>query len=64
MLDIKLIRNEPDMVRAALGRRGPHAVAALDTLLKLDVTRRLFSGSGGRGWGRTGLGVAGVGLSG
>ena len=42
MLDIKLIRNEPDMVRAALGRRGPHAVAALDTLLELDVKRRGF----------------------
>ena len=40
MLDIKLIRNEPDMVRAALGRRGPHAVAALDTLLDLDRERR------------------------
>jgi seryl-tRNA synthetase len=40
VLDIKLIRNEPDMVRAALGRRGPHAVAALDTLLDLDKQRR------------------------
>jgi seryl-tRNA synthetase len=42
VLDIKLIRNEPDLVRAALSRRGPHAVAALDTLLELDVQRREF----------------------
>ena len=40
MLDIRLIRNEPDVVRTALGRRGPHAVAALDTLLDLDRERR------------------------
>jgi seryl-tRNA synthetase len=40
VLDIRFIRNEPDLVRAALGRRGPHAVAALDTLLDLDRERR------------------------
>jgi len=40
VLDIRLIRNEPDMVRAALRRRGPHAEAALDTLLELDRARR------------------------
>ena len=40
MLDIRLVRNEPDMVRAALRRRGPHAEAALDTLLELDRARR------------------------
>ena len=33
MLDIKLIRNEPDRVREALRRRGEHAEAALDKLL-------------------------------
>ncbi len=40
MLDIRLVRNEPDMVRTALRRRGPHAEAALDTLLELDRARR------------------------
>ena len=33
MLDIKLIRNEPDLVREALRRRGGNAEAALDQLL-------------------------------
>ena len=36
MLDIRLIRHEPDAVRAALARRGPDAVAALDRLLEVD----------------------------
>ncbi len=40
MLDIKLIRNDPDVVRAALRRRGAGAEAALDRLLDLDRQRR------------------------
>ncbi|MBN1628566.1 MAG: serine--tRNA ligase [Thermoleophilia bacterium] len=40
MLDIRLIRNDPDVVRAALHRRGAHAEAALDKLLGLDRSRR------------------------
>jgi seryl-tRNA synthetase len=40
MLDIKLIRNDPESVRAALRRRGAHAEAALDKLLDLDRSRR------------------------
>ncbi|MCE5254484.1 MAG: serine--tRNA ligase [Actinomycetia bacterium] len=40
MLDIKLIRNEPDRVREALRRRGAQAEAALDKLLELDRSRR------------------------
>ena len=40
MLDIKLIRNDPEFVRAALRRRGAHAEAALDKLLELDRARR------------------------
>jgi seryl-tRNA synthetase len=40
MLDIKLIRNEPDRVREALRRRGSHAEAALNELLRLDHERR------------------------
>jgi seryl-tRNA synthetase len=40
MLDIKLIRNEPEMVRERLRRRGAKAEAALDMLLELDTRRR------------------------
>ncbi len=40
MLDLKLIRNDPEFVREALRRRGAHAEAALDNLLELDKTRR------------------------
>ncbi len=36
MLDIRLIRAEPDQVRAALTRRGPGAAAQIDSLLELD----------------------------
>jgi seryl-tRNA synthetase len=38
MLDVKLLRREPDQVRAALGRRG--AADAVDRLLTLDERRR------------------------
>jgi len=40
MLDIKLIRNEPELVRTALRRRGAQAEASLDELLELDRSRR------------------------
>ena len=40
MLDIQLIRREPDMVRAALARRGPEAAAAIDRVLELDEAWR------------------------
>jgi seryl-tRNA synthetase len=40
MLDIKLIRNNAETVRAQLHRRGEKAEAALDTLLALDLRRR------------------------
>jgi seryl-tRNA synthetase len=36
VLDIRLIRRDPDAVRAALARRGPEAAAALDGVLELD----------------------------
>ena len=36
MLDIRLIRREPEAVRAALARRGPAAAQMVDTLLELD----------------------------
>ncbi len=40
MLDIKLIRTDPEHVRQALKRRGEHAESALDELLELDKARR------------------------
>jgi seryl-tRNA synthetase len=36
VLDIRLIRREPDEVRAALARRGPEVAAAVDRVLELD----------------------------
>ena len=36
MLDIQLIRRDPDAVRAALARRGPEAVATLERVIELD----------------------------
>ncbi len=36
MIDIQLIRREPDTVRSALSRRGPQAAAAVDQVLELD----------------------------
>ncbi|HTU31723.1 MAG TPA: serine--tRNA ligase, partial [Solirubrobacteraceae bacterium] len=36
MLDIRLIRSDPDGVRAALQRRGPAAAEQIDHLLELD----------------------------
>ena len=40
MLDLKLIREDPDRVRAALAQRGEGAVAGLDAVLELDARRR------------------------
>ncbi len=40
MLDLKLIRQEPGAVRAALMRRGPEAAAGLDRVIELDARRR------------------------
>ncbi len=40
MLDIKLIRNDPEGTRTQLRRRGGKAEEALDTLLSLDERRR------------------------
>ncbi len=40
MLDIKLIREDPERVRAALARRGADAAAGLDLVLELDARRR------------------------
>ncbi len=40
MLDVKLIREQPERVRAELARRGEHALAGLDLVLELDGQRR------------------------
>jgi seryl-tRNA synthetase len=42
VLDLKLIRDDPERVRAALARRGEHAAAGLDGVLELDARRRLL----------------------
>jgi seryl-tRNA synthetase len=36
VLDIRLIRRDPDVVRVALARRGPEQAAAVDRVLELD----------------------------
>jgi seryl-tRNA synthetase len=40
MLDLKLVRNDPDAVRTALARRGDGSVERLDGVLALDARRR------------------------
>jgi seryl-tRNA synthetase len=40
MLDLKLIRDDPERVRAALARRGEESAAGLDPVLDLDARRR------------------------
>ncbi len=40
MLDLKLIRENPDMVKDALARRGPGYAEAIGRLLELDAGRR------------------------
>ena len=44
MIDIRLVRTDPDAVRAALERRGPGSGAVVDELAELD--RRVRDGSG------------------
>src|SRR5487761_1553323 len=43
MLDIRLIRTEPDAVRAALARRGDVAADAIDRVLELDARWRALT---------------------
>jgi seryl-tRNA synthetase len=40
VIDLKLVRDDPERVRAALARRGPGPAAAVDRLLALDADRR------------------------
>jgi seryl-tRNA synthetase len=43
VLDIRLIRRDPDAVRGALARRGPDAAAAVDRVLELDERWRALT---------------------
>jgi seryl-tRNA synthetase len=40
VLDLKLIRDDPDGVRSALARRGPDVAGGLDGVVELDARRR------------------------
>ena len=40
MIDLRLIRRDPEAVRTALARRGPHAVERLDRVIVLDTLWR------------------------
>ncbi|HSO53445.1 MAG TPA: serine--tRNA ligase, partial [Actinomycetes bacterium] len=40
MLDLKLVRDDPDGVKAALAKRGPGAADQVDRLLEADTGRR------------------------
>jgi len=40
MLDLKLVRNDPERVKAALAKRGPGAAEVVDRLLAADAARR------------------------
>jgi seryl-tRNA synthetase len=40
MLDLKLVREDPDRVKEALAKRGPDAAGLVDRLLELDARRR------------------------
>jgi seryl-tRNA synthetase len=40
MLDLKLVRNDPERVKAALAKRGPGAADQVDRLLAADAARR------------------------
>jgi seryl-tRNA synthetase len=44
MIDIRLVRTDPDAVKAALGRRDPALVATVDRLFELDRLTRELTG--------------------
>ena len=50
MLDLKLVRDDPERARAALAKRGPGPADQVDRLLAADAARRrLVTEGGGRG---------------
>ena len=48
MLDIKLIRSNPELVKAAAKKREYDADQTIDDILKIDAQRREVTGSGRR----------------
>src|ERR687889_2835527 len=40
MLDLKLVRDDPERVKAALAKRGPGVADQVDRLLEADTARR------------------------
>ena len=40
MIDIKLIRETPEVVKQALNKRGTNCDSAIDRILELDISRR------------------------
>ncbi|HEY3142069.1 MAG TPA: serine--tRNA ligase [Acidimicrobiales bacterium] len=44
MLDLRRIRSEPDVVKAALDRRGPGVSDAIDRVVELDAEQRRLTG--------------------
>lgn len=44
MIDLRLLRSDPDGVRAALARRGDDVASSIDPVLDLDARRRALTG--------------------
>ena len=44
MLDLKMIRTEPDKVKAAIQKREMNLDSVIDEILKIDVDRRAVTG--------------------
>lgn len=44
MIDLRLLRSDPDAVRAALARRGDDVASSIDPVLELDARRRALTG--------------------
>ncbi|HSL56853.1 MAG TPA: serine--tRNA ligase [Acidimicrobiales bacterium] len=44
MIDLRLLRSDPDAVRAALARRGDDVASSIDPVLELDARRRSATG--------------------
>ncbi|HTE67540.1 MAG TPA: hypothetical protein VK942_02090, partial [Actinomycetes bacterium] len=43
MLDLKLVREDPERVKTALAKRGPGTAELVDQLLEADAARRLLA---------------------
>ena len=47
MVDIKLVRSNPDFVKAAVRKRDMDLDGVIDEILEIDAQRRQLSGQGG-----------------